>query len=780
MGEYGNEEIQDDNDEIEEEQELDENIGNNQEINIEDFEPINEQDIELEGENFEPSYSIETDIHDYQFEIPNNITFKNTYEEFEPIHDEKNVLACRPPNLNTSWINAIINDPTLTTSEKIEMLEKKKRKLWNNSELSIIERDRISKAIDHAKDKLIGAKGGILDSSISPNRDTAGKHDTSNFKDSQNSIDNKINNQKKFQSEQSEKQDLSGINDKGKELEHKLKEKKEKDNYELPNDLKPENEPEDINDMDKLKVEDEGDVKSTLNINKTEKFYNQNVRETLNNYKIKLDEDFQLDQRYNDDRISKVNPIVLFINKNKRFTMNEINFLQKNNIKIENLKTRYDWVKNENIASKFYREVIYSQFKRIPTTRELHKIGYTGFMAAVKKNLKIGMTELVKKAGFTPSFEFKYEYKDKSLTDLQKFFLNEIYPNFKLKKNLEENQPPTSKEIGLSEYRGLLKALKNKNYSYNEFIRSMGFKPNYEIIYHDKSYSELKDFFTKEIIPDLKEKFELEDYESPSYDEVEKHYRGLLNSLNRFDKTYLDLIKDLNLTPRQISEAELGKTNHEALTFLLSEFMNHERTIPNYYSETKILYPVRNLKIDGLIINNVNYSADVRDRLKNLINIDKKYKNQIKNLMSNIRDKDFLLFDFSNAYFKRNNTKIRTELIARKILKYHELDKSILFLVGTRWPYKQSMRNLPFALGYKNKNISTKDTWLISPFFFSKIIGLNGENLRKFNNIISLNQEGNVKGIKEILEDFNKNNIKILSTSHFKKFLKNSSLNRWI
>ena len=148
--------------------------------------------------------------------------------------------------------------------------------------------------------------------------------------------------------------------------------------------------------------------------------------------------------------------------------------------------------------------------------------------------------------------------------------------------------------------------------------------------------------------------------------------------------------------------------------------------------------------------------------------------------MSNIRDKDFLLFDFSNAYFKRNNAKIRMELIARKILKYHELDKSLLFLVGTRWPYKESMRNLPFALGYKNKNISTKDTWLISPFFFSKIIGFNGENLRKFNNIISLNQEGNVKGIKEILEDFNKSNIKILSTSHFKKFLKNSSLNRWI
>ena len=205
MGEYGDEEIQDDNEEIGEEQELDENISNNQEINIEDFEPINEQDIELEGENFEPSYSIETDIHDFQFEIPNNITFKNTYEEFEPIHGEKNVLECRPPNLNTSWIKAIINDPTLTTSEKIEKLEKKKSKLWDNSELSISKRRRISKAIDGAISKLKGARGGMLNSSISPNRDAAGKHDTSNLNDNQNTTQNEINNQEDMESEQSEK-----------------------------------------------------------------------------------------------------------------------------------------------------------------------------------------------------------------------------------------------------------------------------------------------------------------------------------------------------------------------------------------------------------------------------------------------------------------------------------------------------------------------------------------------------------------------------------------------
>ncbi len=346
LSEYGNEEVQDDNEEIEEEQELDENISNNQEIKIEDFEPINNHNIELEGENFEPSYSIETDIHDFQFEIPNNITFKNTYEEFEPIHDEKNVLECRPPNINTSWIKAIINDPTLSTAEKIELLEQKKRKLWDNSELSISKRRRISKAIDGAISKLKGARGGMLDSSISPNRDAAGKHDISNLKDSQSSIDNKINNQDKFQSEQSEKQDLSGSNDKGKELEHKLKEKKEKDNYEL----EPENETEYINEIsnnkdnfkedidfeplleeqenshnnfNKIEFEpsNEGDVKSTLNINKTEKFYNQNVRETLNNHKIKLDENFQLEEIRN--KIKQINWIEISNNWTINYRVNQ-------------------------------------------------------------------------------------------------------------------------------------------------------------------------------------------------------------------------------------------------------------------------------------------------------------------------------------------------------------------------------------------------------------------------------------------------------------------------
>ncbi len=220
MSEYGNEEIQDDNEEIEEEQELDDIISNNQEIKIEDFEPINKQNIELEGENFEPSYSIETDIHDYQFEIPNNTAFENTYEDFEPTYSEKLTFECRigPEPPRPAFIGAIIDDPTLSTWEKIEMLKEKQSKLWDNSEISISERDRISKAIDDAISELKVKQGGYLDSSISPNRDTAGKHETSNLKDNQNPTENKINNQENFESKQSEKEDLDHDNKPSKEF----------------------------------------------------------------------------------------------------------------------------------------------------------------------------------------------------------------------------------------------------------------------------------------------------------------------------------------------------------------------------------------------------------------------------------------------------------------------------------------------------------------------------------------------------------------------------------
>ena len=475
----------------------------------------------------------------------------------------------------------------------------------------------------------------------------------------------------------------------------------------------------------------------------------------------------------------KPNPIVLYFNNNKKFTKNDIEFLQKNDINIEDLKSRYSWVENEKIAAQFYREVIHSQFIRIPTTLELHKSGFSGYMNAVRKKLRIGYTELVKKSGFTPQYEVRFKYDDKNFSDLQEFFTGKVYPELRTRHGLEGFQPPTSTHISSSEYRGLLSALKKLGYSYNEFIKNIGFKPKYEYIYKNKSYSELKTIFKEQIVPDLNEKLKLksksEHFETPSYDEVETYYRGFINTIDRFNKSYIDFVKDLGLNPRQTFEAELGVANHEALKFVISESMNHDKNRFNYYSEIKILHPKRNLQIDGLIINNTSFSKDIKRKMENF-NI---RETQASNLIKEIPKKDFILFDFSNGYFCRNNI-IRTELIARKIQKYHNLDNSLLFLVGTRWPYQKSIRELPRVINNNNTNISTQNTFLINPSLFSRLVGLEGESLRNFNNIISFNEKRDLEGIKEIIDEYKERKIIILNTDHFKNALKNRSLHRWI
>jgi len=470
----------------------------------------------------------------------------------------------------------------------------------------------------------------------------------------------------------------------------------------------------------------------------------------------------------------KENPIVLYFNNNKKFTKNEIEFLQKNDINIEDLKSRYGWVENEKIATQFYREVIHSQFKRIPTTEELHKSGFSGYMSAVRKKLRIGMTELVKKTGLAPRYEVRFKYDDKNFSDLQEFFTGKVYPELKIRHGLEGSQPPTSTHISSSEYRGLLSALKKFGYSYNEFIKNLGFKPKYEYTYKNKSYSELKTIFKEQIVPSLNEKLKLKS-KSPSYDEVETYYRGFINTIDRFNKSYTDFVKDLGLNPRQTFEAELGVANHEALKFVISESLNHDKNRFNYYSEIKILHPKRNLQIDGLIINNTSFSKDIKKKMENF-NI---RETQASNLIKEIPKKDFILFDFSNGYFCRNNI-IKTELIARKIQKYHNLDNSLLFLVGTRWPSQKTIRVLPRVINNDNTNISTQNTFLINPSLFSRLVGLEGESLKNFNNIISFNEKRDLESIKEIIDEYKERKIIILNTDHFKNTLKNRSLHRWI
>ena len=88
--------------------------------------------------------------------------------------------------------------------------------------------------------------------------------------------------------------------------------------------------------------------------------------------------------------------------KRKNFSNEEKEFLIKNNITPENLTTRWEWVDlHPDLITEFYINVLYSINNRIPTSRELKKLGYSHFIEKLRKN-GISLSELAKKCGFEP------------------------------------------------------------------------------------------------------------------------------------------------------------------------------------------------------------------------------------------------------------------------------------------------------------------------------------------------------------------------------------------
>ena len=104
---------------------------------------------------------------------------------------------------------------------------------------------------------------------------------------------------------------------------------------------------------------------------------------------------------------------------------------------------------------------------------------------------------------------------------------------------------------------------------YKNRIKKLGFDPHWDVIYRQTTYKGLLDYFLKTIYPNLSEIFELDENEAPSYEEVEKHYRGFLNSIGRFNKKFSDVVSDLNLTLRQKITQQIGRLNHNILSLFI-------------------------------------------------------------------------------------------------------------------------------------------------------------------------------------------------------------------
>lgn len=419
--------------------------------------------------------------------------------------------------------------------------------------------------------------------------------------------------------------------------------------------------------------------------------------------------------------------------------------------------------------------------KSVAPTRDQVEKNFRGFTNALT-NMKKYYPELLRIAGFEPKYEQKY--RDMNLKDLVEFFLEEIYPFVKTKLtekglNLGDKEAPTVKQIRKYGYGGFIQKL-YKITSYNDLIEAVGLEPNVEYRYVDMDFKDLVDFFKTQIYPDVKSQIIIGENEAPSKLELcDLGYTGFFDAIYRTGKTYFQLVKEMGFIPRQSIGSELGTLNHKAINFLISDWVNQDKS-PNiiYYIEVKLFDPVNEFRIDGFLINNKIIQNHITYNFKNWIykQIDNlSQKKLLVGLIDKIIDKKFYLFDYSNAYFNRFN-KVNLKMVASKIIKYRKNNLANLFLVGTKWPYHGLyIIKLPEYINYGIKKVHTANTILISHVLFAKLIGLDGSFLQNFKEIISCNQKDDLNNLFKIIEAYEKKEIRTHQTKDLTKFLKKSS-----
>ena len=386
--------------------------------------------------------------------------------------------------------------------------------------------------------------------------------------------------------------------------------------------------------------------------------------------------------------------------------------------------------------------------------------GYRGVLDRLQK-LNKTFNDLIIAVGLKPNKIFLY--KGKNFGELVDLFDKELYPQIRKKYSLDKNETPKydqAREL----FPGFKQKLSKEGISINDIFKELNLKPNYEYLYDGKSYIDLQNMFLDEILPDLQEKFELDDL-IPLYEEVEKEYRGFLAALKKFDKTYLDLILDLGFEPRLVFESILGKTIHNVLKYLISMSINGKHAY-DFYTETKI-FSDNNLTIDGFINLNNSFLTEFNLNMMNFVKTieNSKIINKLNKFIDDINYRMVnLLFDYSNGYFIQFN-QLNLELIARKIIKYKKLPNSFLILVATNWITSDLFKKLPSKIKYDGKIIDAKDVMLISPYLFANIVGLKAQEIDNLKKILKHNINKDLDKLREILEKLEQDkNIVILTT----------------
>jgi len=442
---------------------------------------------------------------------------------------------------------------------------------------------------------------------------------------------------------------------------------------------------------------------------------------------------------------------------------------------------------------KFFKENVYPEVKNklqlkmgeAPGAGDLESkdLGYRGFVDRVRKvSKKEGINkniwaEFIKQVGLEPKKDLKYHGMD--FSELMDLYVKDIYPKIKKVFDLNPGQTPLKEQIKKG-HSGFVTALRRKGYNLTDLHLAIGFELNYMAIYNEKSYPELRHFFKNIIQPTLLNVYDYSLNEAPSYEEVEKQYRGFLAAIGRYGKKFSDVVKESGFIVRPSSM--LGDLTHRAMNLLLSFFINQSEVPYNYFSEIQLFYPSSKHRIDGLLFVNKKLlnclNSDVKTYIK-AHQFDKKTQDLLNDLVKRINKSSFLLIDFSNGFFKRG--KANSELIARKMMKYLDLPNSFLLCVGTNWTENILIRKLPLSVRYKDKNVSTKKTAFISPSLLSVIFGFDFLAKDILNNIISSNIAKKHDELKRIIHStVIMKNVRIYGTDEFFIRAQKSNLNKWL
>ncbi len=494
--------------------------------------------------------------------------------------------------------------------------------------------------------------------------------------------------------------------------------------------------------------------------------------------------------------------------KRKNFSIKEKEFLIKNDITSENLTTRWEWVDlHPDLITEFYKDVLYSINNRVPTSRELKKIGYSQFIEKLR-NKRISLSDLAKKCGFKPRSRHQRNISPEDLTDEElQFFrnnnikVNELTSRWSwMDKNphlvvifFEEvifsffGYVPTWDELANTEFYYYIQKLSKLDLSYPEVIKKSNHVPNFQFLNNSqkKRIYKTTEFLVNEYleignsskIPSLLSLAKSNDLNvsDMTFGKYAKkylikiygdEYGNQLYSEMWFNKTLgisNDIIKKINDLVDEYSSKfiQSNKIKHpipikDIVEYVIPEISSHtftkyakELLVKNYgkqngntiYSE---MWPSENLatKVGSrlhVLINDlltkffnkrgVQYISEpyiypgrrpdgvliLNKELKLLLKKNKSLLDQIKVRYEDLDNLKAIVLDFTSDISNINCT--------RKIIKYQH-SEILLLIIGTSW-YSKKPYKLIHGL---NQNLSK--VCVIDIGFFTKIIDLSS-NLKE-------------------------------------------------